>query len=308
MLKRISIRKIAVTTSALFIITLFSIFPTKPEVIELKQNIVYEEEHINAKVFLIDEDNYVSLVGVNLSGKSVEEKMKNAVEMLIINKNKKLPKNFKAVIPSGTKILTLSVEGDVVTIDFSDKIRNVKEEDKMIEAIVYSLTEFNNITGVKILVNGKDYSSKYSGILNRNIGINKEYDINNLRNISYTTIYYINKVGDVKYYTPVTKVSNDSREKIAVIIEELKSSLVYQSNLSSFLNSNAELKDYEIKESVMHLTFNDKIFDDFNSKNILEEVKYTIGKSIKDNYDVNEVVFYVEGEEITKTVLKSLEN
>ena len=58
----------------------------------------------------------------------------------------------------------------------------------------------------------------------------------------------------------------------------------------------------------MHLTFNDKIFDDFKNKNILEEVKYTIGKSIEDNYGVEEVIFYVNGKEIAKTNSKTLEN
>ena len=46
--------------------------------------------------------------------------------------------------------------------------------------------------------------------------------------------------------------------------------------------------------------FNDKIFYSMYDKNILEEVVYTIGKSVKDNYDVNEVVFYVGDEVITK--------
>ena len=43
----------------------------------------------------------------------------------------------------------------------------------------------------------------------------------------------------------------------------------------------------------MHLSFNDKIFDSLINQNILEEVEYSISLSVKDNYDVNEVIFYV---------------
>ena len=46
---------------------------------------------------------------------------------------------------------------------------------------------------------------------------------------------------------------------------------------------------------------------DINTKEILEEVIYTISMSINDNYDVNSVIFNAEDEEIYKSVLKSIE-
>ena len=42
-------------------------------------------------------------------------------------------------------------------------------------------------------------------------------------------------------------------------------------------------------------------------KEILEEVIYTISLSVKDNYDVNEVLFTVNDEEICKSTLKTIE-
>ena len=51
----------------------------------------------------------------------------------------------------------------------------------------------------------------------------------------------------------------------------------------------------------MNLTFNDKIFDNIYDNNILEEVVYTIGRSVIDSYeDVSEVVFNVNDKEILK--------
>ena len=75
----------------------------------------------------------------------------------------------------------------------------------------------------------------------------------------------------------------------------------------SYLASNAELLDYEINENTVSLTFNNYIFEEFSNKDILEEVKYTIGLSIKDNYAVDEVVFNANNEKIANFTLNSLE-
>ena len=43
------------------------------------------------------------------------------------------------------------------------------------------------------------------------------------------------------------------------------------------------------KEFIKLLSLNKK-----QNQNILEEVEYSISLSVKDNYDVNEVIFYVD--------------
>ena len=58
----------------------------------------------------------------------------------------------------------------------------------------------------------------------------------------------------------------------------------------------------------LFLTFNHYIFSDYNTKNILEEVIYTISLSVKDNYDVENIVFKADDKEIYKSVIKILEN
>lgn len=75
----------------------------------------------------------------------------------------------------------------------------------------------------------------------------------------------------------------------------------------SYLKANAELQDYEIKENSISLSFNQNLLDSLDDKSISEEVKYTISLSIKDNFDINEVIFKVNNEEIDKLVLKTVE-
>ncbi len=307
MLKKLGIRKIAVTTSALFVIGLLYLFPTSND-LELNTKISYVDENSYSPVYLIDSYNYVSQVSVIIKETETEKKLKEKLELMIENTNvkDKIPKGFKGIIPENTKINSLKVENDTCTVDFSKEFLSVSvtEEEKLIEAIVFTLTTDKEIKKVILKVDGKvldrlPISNKLlPSVLDRTYGINKDYDINSLYGLTKTTIFYTSKMDDYTYYVPVTKINNDSNEKITVIVNELKSSLLYQSNLSSYLSSNAELKKYEMLSDVMNLTFNDKIFDSIYDQNILEEVAYTIGMSVLENYDVESVVFYVDDKEI----------
>lgn len=317
MLKKMSLRKITVTTFALSIMFLFYFFPTNDNNIEIERTITYEENVDTSSIYLVDKYEYVSKVMLPTISEDVYDIIGEKLEYLTIgsSKSNSIPNGFKPVIPTDAKVLSLELVDSTLTVNFSKELLNVTEvdEEAMIESLIYTLTDIEGVEKLVIMVesvlleelpNSKKALPK---ILDRDYGINKMYDFDTLSDITKTTVYYVNVINDNTYYTPVTKVSNDTREKITVIIDELKSSLVYQSNLSSYLSATTELKNYEIIENSMHLSFNDKIFNDLDTKNILEEVKYTISMSIKENYDVEEVVFYVGEEEITEYTLKTLE-
>lgn len=307
MLKKLGIRKIVVTTSALFVIGLLYLFPNGDK-LELKKEINYIEEKDISEVFLLDTNNYVSEVSVHIDKKDTIEVLKNKLTLITktSDKNDKIPSNFKAIIPENTKINLLTLEDGKCTVDFSNDILSINSllEEKMIEAIVFTLTSVDEVETVIIKVDGNilerlpNSNKLLPNEFDRNYGINKDYDINNLYNLTKTTVYYIGDNNGDTYYVPVTKVTNCCTEKISIIVSELKSSVLYQSNLGSYLNNKAELKKYEIDSEVMKLSFNDKIFDSMYDKNILEEVVYTIGKSVKDSYNIDKVIFYVDDKEI----------
>ena len=73
------------------------------------------------------------------------------------------PKNEKlqSAIPNETKVLGAELKGDVVYLDLSNEfIENheggEKAEQATIKAIVNTLTELNEVSGVKILINGQE--------------------------------------------------------------------------------------------------------------------------------------------------------
>ena len=319
MLKNMTLRKIALTTMLLFICFLFVLFPNDNDTINLegKEEIEYTNYHTTHEIFMVNKDNFVARTNVLLDEDELEGKVRGILEYLIIGgkKESSIPNGFRSIIPSGTEIKSIEIKDKLLKIDFSKEILEIDEslEEKMLESIVYSLTSIDEIKGILIYVEGElltvlpKTKVNLPSILTRDLGINKVYDIVDTQNITKTTVYYIGKNNEDYYYVPVTKVDNSDKDKVKVIIDELSSGPTYEDNLMSFMNLNAELLNYEIKENNMYLTFNNHILNNLEEKSILEEVIYTISLSIADNFDVNEVIFMVNDEEITKSVIKTLE-
>ena len=176
----------------------------------------------------------------------------------------------------------------------------------MIEAIIYTLTSIDGIDKVIIKVEGELLSKLPNSkinlptVLDKSYGINKNYDLTNLNNIISYTTYYTSTYNDTKYYVPVTEyINSKDNDIVKIIIKELSSSPIYETNLMSYLNTNATLNNYELLENNLKLNFNESLLNDIDEKNILEEVIYTISLSMDNIYkDLESVSFLVNNEEI----------
>ncbi len=321
MVKRICQKKIILSSAVLFALLLLYLIPKQQ--LSMLENIPSRVEYVDqmaekSTIYLLDPNDMVARTKVVMDADAdIETKARNLLNILIQNGEgeSKVPSGFRAVIPSDTKVLSIHYENNLIKVDFSKDILEMKKEneEKVIEAIVYTLTSIEDVKQVIIYVEG-DILTKlpHTGInlpstLDRSYGINKEYDLQSYKDVNQVTVYYIGKYNDETYYVPVTKYLNDDREKIKIIVDELASSKLYTTNLMSYLNSNTKLLATEQEVDSLFLTFNSYIFNDMNERNILEEVIYTISLSVGDNYDVREVVFNVEDQEIYKSVIKTIE-
>lgn len=307
MLKKKAIRKIFITTLTAFVLLVVYSIPSLYEDETIKTNL--EVEYITGigtnNIYLLDENGYLVKTKILLDSSNKEEQIKQLINNLIIGDNTKFPNGLSATLPEGTKLLEIFYDENFVTLNFNNKLLKDEENlEKIIESIVYSIIDLGGIKGVILEVNGETIKD-YSKVLDKNIGINKRYHIKSRNNINKVVVYYMEEIDGSKYYVPVTKYVNDEDDKIEIIIDELTSSYIYEPNLMSFLNSNTKLLDYKEQENVMTLNFNNAIFDSDNK--ILEEVTYTLAYSIFDNYDVNQVIIQVDGENIEDISLKDLD-
>lgn len=318
MLRKFAYNKIFRTTGMLVLLLLLLLFPASKEYKLEDEKLAKTSVSYSAReAYLIDKDGFVARCKVKLNSTS-DKGMAIKLTELLINGGKYeslVPNGFKAILPSDTKINDVLIKDDTLTIDLSNDILELdnKSFKKALEALTYNLTSINNIKYVYLKIDGTmqdkypDGKNVIKQPLERKDGVNTNYDAFDYKNASITTIYYVNKSSSGYYYVPVSKVSNDNRDKIKIIVDELTSYNTYETNLMSFLNYNTKLTGYDIKDDVLTVDFNEYLFDDANSKSILEEVIYSISLSVRDNYDVKEVIFTVNGKEITKSVLKNIE-
>ncbi len=319
MLKRMSIKKIMVSTAAILILLIIYLIPDNKKEIELKnKDIEYTYNNITDTIYLIDKNNYVARTNITSCNCNEIDKAKDLLDSLTIGGKKSsiIPNGFRSIIPPDTSILNIELKDKILTIDFSKEFLDVSEveEEKMIESIIYTLTSIKGIDKITIKVEGKiltnlPHSKKIiPSVLDRSYGINKEYELTTINNIDSYTVYYVNKYNDSNYYVPVTKyINKEEIEPVKVIIKELSSSPIYETNLMSHLNAGVVLNDYELDGNNLKLNFNELLLSDPDSNKILEEVIYTIGLSMNDIYkDLETVSFYVNNNEIYALTLNDL--
>ncbi len=295
MIKKYAMNKIFVSTLIFGLLLLFYLVPSPSFEVEINEK--DDNKEFENVVYLLDDDNYVSRVISYYDETDIDKVIRNKINILI-NGDKNLD-NFYSLIPKKTILKDISVNKDNVYLNFSKEFLNVNKyiEESMVESIVYTLTEINGINNVYINVDGEKFvmlpnSKKVIPYpLTRSFGINKKYDLDSLNDIDKTIVYFVKKNDSGEYYVPITKVSNLSSSKIDIIIDELKSTVNAQDNLSSFISDNVVLEENKIIDDKINLVFNEYIFSDSSKKTILEEVKYVVSQSIFDNLDVKEVIF-----------------
>ena len=307
MIKKSSIRRICVATLALFILLIIYFFPSSD--VTIKEHLSYIKKD-EMPIFLVDNSNYVARTSIVKSSETINEQIKEIIETLTINSKKStyIRDGFKPIIPENTKIIDLKLDNEILTINFSKEFLTVNEtnEELMLEALIYSLTELKEIKKIKILVENIPFTKlpnsnkKLPEYLDKTYGINKIYNLNSLKETSKTTIYYLSKINDYYYYVPVTKVSNEKLERVEIIIKELKSTPIYHTNLIIYLKASANMTNYELLENAISLSFNNYLIANMKEEQILEEVKYSIALSLRDTYGINEVIFNIPDSENSK--------
>ena len=312
MLKKKALKKIFITTLSVFILVCAYMIPYSTEKTEqVGLEVEYTTGMYTNNIYLLNEDHLLVKSKILLDSNDPVEKVKQIVDTLTIHKTNFIPNGLSSLLDEKVKLKDVIIYDDIVHLNFNEEFLKTDPEitEKVLEALIFSITDIDGIRGICIKVNDEVVEDMngivLDAVLTKDFGLNKTYNIQNRDNIDKVIIYYLTKIDDQSYYVPVTRYLNNNEDKIEIIINSLSSSYIYEPNLMSMLNQNTKLLDYEINSDMVILNFSDAIFTDQNQ--ILEEVLYTIGYSIYDNYNIETVMYKVNGEEIMKKSIKELE-
>ena len=138
MLRKKALRKIFITTMSLFIIMTIYLIPLTEKTLETNLEFEYITDLANSSIYLLDDNNYLVKTKVLLDNEKIEDNIKSIINNLTITNESKFPDQLKAIIPKNTKLKTITVDNDLVTLDFSKELLNIDEglSVKLIEAIV----------------------------------------------------------------------------------------------------------------------------------------------------------------------------
>ena len=288
------INKIFRTTLIMFLIlTVFTITnESKEKVLRTNLEINNIKDMDKTKLYLLSNNNYLVETNVYINSDKLEDKINKIIEYLKINNNK-IPKGLKGYLLKDIKINNINLEDNNIKINFSKEILNIKDKELVIEGLVYSLLNLDEINSIEVLVEN-NYLENYEYKLNKNIGINKQYILKNRKDVNKINLYYYNKINNIEYLTPVTKYINDKRKKIEIILDELINNI--PNNLISYMDDKVKLKEYKEENDLIILKFNENFIGE--NKDLNKKIINQIALTIFENYDVNTVLFQENDEKI----------
>lgn len=296
MIKIFSVRKILIASLLLLVALILYSYPE-----ELDDNVI-EKKYDSINIYLIDSNNYVAMTSILSKENDFDYKLRTIIDGLTVGSSN-VPKGFSSVIPRDTKLIDYSLDGNLLKINFSKQLLDVSvdDEDRMIQSIVYSLTSLDNVDKVMIFVEGEilnklpNSHKRLDTYLDRSYGINRVIDIDKLSGSSCVTVYYL---GSNNSYVPISYITNDDTDKIEIIVNSLKSNRLNSSNLSSHLDYQVELMNYERVDDEFFLNFSDTLLSSVYEGKLKEEVKYALSYSILDTFNVENVVFLINSNKI----------
>ena len=208
MLKRKAFRKIIITTFSFFIVLVICIIPEKinhhDNYLNAEMDIEYVSNLGTNEIYLLGPNKYLVKTNVLLEENDLNKKIQGIIDYLTIQKSNKIPNGLSGIIPMNTKLNTIEIKDKNAKLDFSKELLEVPEdlEERLVEAITYSIINLDDIAGITIYVDGNrleelpQTKKKLPEILDRNFGINKVFDIDHLDGIQKVTLYYIDKINE----------------------------------------------------------------------------------------------------------------
>lgn len=261
------------------------------------------EGSVMTELYLFDKNGYV--VPQTLALPKTESVAKQALEHLVEGGpiSDKLPNGFAAVLPVDTEV-SVDVKDNTAIVNFSNEFKNYKPENelKILQAVTWTLTQFDGIEKVKLKLNGHDLNempvagTPIGKDISRANGINIDTtDVVDITNTKAATVYFLAGDEGTHYYVPVTRrvQSND----IEGIIGELVKGPSYASVLLNDFSPDVELvEEPKVANGVVTLNFNESIYGSFEEKVISQHLLNTLVLSLTEQNGIESVEVMVNGE------------
>ncbi|MEK3890549.1 GerMN domain-containing protein [Bacillus sp. FSL K6-3431] len=259
-------------------------------------------------LYLIDRNGLV--VSQRLSLPKTESRAKQALEHLVAEGpvTEMLPNGFRTVLPAGTEV-DVDIKDGKAVVDFSEEFTKyeAKDEQKILQAVTWTLTQFDSVESVELRVNGYvleempvDGTPISKEGLSRADGINtQQVDLVDITNSRPLTLYYLAQASEDYYYVPVTRrVSNNQSDDLTAVINELIEGPSLQTALFSGLGLVDDVKlldEPKVEKGNVTLNFNEAVLGSSGENVIADEVLQSLVLSLTEQKGIESVSIMVNG-------------
>lgn len=209
------------------------------------------------------------------------------------------------VLPTGTEVLEMSINDGLAKVDFNENILSYDtdtDEKAIVQSLVYTLTEFEAIDKVQILVNGKtlnklSFGTKVKNPMEReNINLSLELESEELPVIVY---YKTTTNGEDSFFIPVTKGVSALKTDIKSALTALLEGAPEGTGLYSELPAGVALNDVYVKEGVAYMDFSKEIENIPDNKTHQQSMVYELGLTLREiEPTISQVRILSSGKEI----------
>ncbi len=208
------------------------------------------------------------------------------------------------IIPAGTEIKGMTIDEDIglCKVDFSKEVLNYeteKDEENLINGIVYTLTEFQAIDQVQFLVDGEivpvmKYGTNLSNPIKRE-NINLVIDGDDER--SKVVVYYkgINFEEDYEYFVPVTIPTLAPVPNIYTALELLFDGPPMELGLSSCIPQGTSFHGVDVKEGIAYIDISFDYGSIPEDSQVFNDMIKNIGLTLSEFDEVEKVELLIDG-------------
>lgn len=216
------------------------------------------------------------------------------------------------IIPTGTEILGMSIDEEtgICKVDFSEAVLNCeteKDEENLINGVVYTLTEFPNINEIQFLVEGEvvptfKFGTETAGSFKRE-NINLIGDLNDEG--SKVVVYFKgeNFEEEFQYYVPVTIPTLAPVPNMYTALESLFDGAPMELGLSSDIDEGVNFHGVDVSDGVAYVdvSFDYEYPSDVDV--VLNNMARNIALTLSEFKEIEEVELLVDGKTLEEAGL-----
>ena len=290
----------------LYVFAFFAVFTYIVNIfIPMDKNVVKTnstKNDIYIETYLLSEDHLLIPISIPTEKESINEMI---VKMFSYMNGEKIMKGLNPLLEQSSKINHVEVKENILYLYFDVLEYKEKNELKVLEALSWLCTQFEDVKQVKLFLKEKELThmpyanTPIPNILNRDLGINNfENNGTELHKTKTVTLYYTKEINDISYYIPISKRINQNEK-----IENLKylDEISITSSLSSpFIEDHIKVLKVVKDQNKIKVTVSKQIL---NENKEVNKVAYTLlVLSINEIYQNVDVEVYVGDVDISLTM------